>query len=213
MWHKDNFYKILLVFSIIVAAISSCYLVIDQLNSKKNKAGEGGTQSLNEYDIGGEFCLTNFDNQKFTNENLKGKISILYFGFSFCPDVCPESLAKFVKIKNVLEKYAIDVNIVFITIDPKRDTAEVLKSYLGFFHKDFIGLTGTEKEIEEISKKFKVYFAIAPQDSQSDNEDYMLDHSSFSYVLNKNGDFIKVFYLKSSAEEMIEFILMQNKKY
>jgi protein SCO1/2 len=169
---------------------------------QKPLAGHGD-EIKNDVRIGGKFELTDQDGNSFNSENLMGKLSLIYFGFTYCPDICPTSLQKLTQVLNALDKYNIDVTPVFITIDPERDTVKVLKEYLAHFHRKLIGLTGTVDQTKKTAELFKVYYAKA---SDSVNNNYMLDHSSFVYLLDKKGKYLKHFYMNSTAEEIIEFI-------
>ena len=199
--------KIILALSAIIAAISLYILVAIELPDKP-LAGQGGAPS-EEALIGGKFTLTDHNGNEFNSDTMKGKLSLVYFGFTFCPDICPTSLQKLTNVLSTLDKYQIDVSPVFITVDPSRDTQELLKEYLGHFHPKLLGLTGTNEEIREVADLYKVFYAKAEgADKAGDN--YMLDHSSFVYLMDKNGKYLKHFYMTSKAEEIIEFIRTHN---
>ena len=199
--------KIILALSAIIAAISLYILVAIELPDKP-LAGQGGAPS-EEALIGGKFTLTDHNGNEFYSDTMKGKLSLVYFGFTFCPDICPTSLQKLTNVLSTLDKYQIDVSPVFITVDPSRDTQELLKEYLGHFHPKLLGLTGTNEEIREVADLYKVFYAKAEgADKAGDN--YMLDHSSFVYLMDKNGKYLKHFYMTSKAEEIIEFIRTHN---
>ncbi|UCM85991.1 MAG: SCO family protein [Rickettsia endosymbiont of Culicoides impunctatus] len=193
----------------LLITIVSFYLWLSFDTPQKPLAGRGGGYN-DDVQIGGKFELTDQDGNIFNSDSLKGKLSLIYFGFTYCPDICPTSLQKIMEVINTLDKYKIDVEFVFITIDPKRDTSVVLKEYLKHFNSKFIGLTGNEQQIKEVADKFKVYYAKIDTNS----EDYMLDHSSFVYLMDRQGKYVKHFYLDSSAQEIIEFIriMEQNQK-
>ncbi|WP_425362639.1 SCO family protein [Candidatus Tisiphia endosymbiont of Hybos culiciformis] len=205
-----------IIIGIIVAVgllitIMSLYLWLSVDTPQKPLAGRGRGYN-DDVQIGGKFELTDQDDKIFNSDSLKGKLSLIYFGFTYCPDICPTSLQKITEVINTLDKYKIDVEFVFITVDPKRDSSDILKEYLKHFNPKFIGLTGSEQQIKEVADKFKVYYAKI----DNNNEDYMLDHSSFVYLMDKQGKYVKHFYLNSSAQEIIEFIriMEQNpKKY
>ena len=183
-------------------AIVSLYLLISMQTPSKPLAGQGGEVD-GEVQIGGKFELINQNNDNFNSDILLGKLSLIYFGFTYCPDICPTSLQKLTQVLSALDKYNIDVTPVFITIDPERDTTKVLKEYLTHFHKKIIGLTGSVEQTKKVAELFKVYYAKAPN---SVNNNYMLDHSSFIYLLDKKGKYLKHFYMNSTPEEIIEFI-------
>ncbi|MGI4775515.1 MAG: SCO family protein, partial [Janthinobacterium lividum] len=132
-----------------------------------------------------------------------GQLSLIYFGFTYCPDICPDSLHKLAEVLNVLSKYQINVMPIFITIDPARDNTKVLKEYLSHFKTKFVGLTGSPEQIRKVADLFKVYYVRAG-DNLSSN--YMLDHSSFIYLLSKDGKYLKHFHTATTPEEIIEFI-------
>jgi protein SCO1/2 len=194
--------RIIIILSTIIAAIS-IYIVLTVELSDKPLAGQGGAPS-GEAQIGGEFTLVDQNGNQFSSEVMHGRFSLVYFGFTFCPDICPTSLQKLTNVITTLEKYQIDVLPIFITVDPARDTFPLLKEYLGHFHEKFIGLTGTEEEIRKVADLYKVYYAIAGGKAEDDK--YMLDHSSFVYLMDKNGKYMKHFYMNSSPEEIIEYI-------
>ncbi len=191
--------KSILAVSLLIT-IMSLYLWLSINTSQKPLAGEGGGHNI-DIPIGKKFELTNQDGRIFNSDSLKGKLSLIYFGFTYCPDICPTSLQKLTEVIDTLNKYKINIELVFITIDPNRDTPTVLKEYLKHFNPKFIGLTGNEKQIKEVADKFKVYYAKA-----GDGEDYMINHSSFIYLMNQQGEYIKHFYLNSAAQEIIDFI-------
>lgn len=195
--------KIIIVLSAVIAAISLYILIAIELPDKP-LAGQGGAPN-EEALIGGEFTLTDHNGDKFNNNMMQGKLSLVYFGFTFCPDICPTSLQKLTNVLTTLDKYNIDVLPIFITVDPSRDTQELLKEYLGHFHPKFLGLTGTEEKIREVADLYKVFYAKA-EGADKAGDKYMLDHSSFVYLMDKNGKYLKHFYMTSKAEEIIEFI-------
>lgn len=134
---------------------------------------------------------------------------LIYFGFTNCPDICPEELDKITKImerieRNYPKKYS-KMKALFITCDPKRDGPEEMKSYLMDYHPDIIGLTGGEKEILEVAKKFRVYFSV--NQTSTDQNDYLVDHSTVIYLMDKNGNFVKHFGKTTTIEECVEQII------
>ena len=134
--------------------------------------------------IGGSFALTDQDGRTVTSDSLKGKPTLIYFGFTYCPDVCPTSL---LLMETALEKLGPDaakkVNLVFITIDPTRDTPKALKAYLASFGPQFVGLTGDATAIKKVAGEYRVYYAKHPLQGGG----YAMDHSSELYLLGPNG--------------------------
>lgn len=202
--HKESkkVARVIIILSMIIAAISM-YIVLTIDLSDKPLAGQGG-DPIGEAQIGGDFVLTDQNGNEFNSKMMRGKLSLIYFGFTFCPDICPTSLQKLTQVLSTLDKYQIDVLPIFITVDPARDTSAFLKEYLSHFHEKFIGLTGTEKQIREVADLYKVFYAVAGDGAEGDK--YMLDHSSFVYLMDKNGKYMKHFYMSSTPEEIIEYI-------
>ena len=195
--------KIIIILSIIIAAISMYILIAIELPTKP-LAGQGGALE-EDVQIGGSFILTDHNGNEFNSDTMNGKLSLVYFGFTFCPDICPTSLQKLTQVLSTLDKYQIDVLPIFITVDPSRDTPELLKEYLGHFHEKFISLTGSEEQIKEVADLYKVFYAVAEGATTEDGK-YMLDHSSFVYLMDKRGKYMKHFYMSSTPDEIIEYI-------
>lgn len=138
--------------------------------------------------VGGPFKLVDVNGNEFTQENLKGKFSIIYFGFTHCPDICPDELDKLGVWIDKLKKDGIELQPIFITCDPARDSGEVIKEYLSDFHPDIIGLTGSYDEIKNTCKQYRVYFS-TPTDVKP-GQDYLVDHSIFFYLMDPEGEFV-----------------------
>lgn len=200
---SNNFMKVVIGMGLLIGVIS-LYLLLSIETPKKPLAGKGDNNEQN-IEIGGDFELIDQEGKIFNSKSLNGKLSLIYFGFTYCPDICPTSIQKITEVIKVLEKYKIDITPVFITIDPERDTAAMLKEYLKHFNDKFIGLTGTPQQIKKVADKFKVYYAkvdMGPNHGGS----YMLDHSSFVYLIDEEGKYIQHFYLNSKQEEIIEYV-------
>src|SRR5258708_21337179 len=148
--------------------------------------------------IGGSFALTDQDGRTVTSDSLKGKPTLIYFGFTYCPDVCPTSL---LLMETAIEKLGPDaakkVNLVFITIDPERDTPQLLKGYVENFGPTFIGLTGTPQQIADVARAYRVYYQKVPG---KEGGPYLMDHSSIVYLLDPNGRFVTHFTPQPQAE-------------
>lgn len=138
--------------------------------------------------VGGPFELIDQDGKPFTQENLKGQFNILYFGFTHCPDICPDELDKLGLWLDKLKSEGIKVQPVFITCDPNRDTPKVVKEYLADFHPDIIGLTGTYDQVKNTCKQYRVYFSTPP--NVKAGQDYLVDHSIFFYLMDSDGEFV-----------------------
>jgi protein SCO1/2 len=197
--------KVVISIGLLISVVS-LYLLLSVKTPQKPLAGEGEIQNMAQ--IGGDFRLTDQDGTEFNSKNLKGNFSLIYFGFTYCPDICPTSLNKVSEVISTLDKYKIPATPVFITIDPERDTPALLKEYLKHFHPKYIALTGTEKQIKEVTEKFKVFYAKV----EDNDNNYMIDHSSFVYLMDENRKYVKHFYLNTPPQEIVDFIRVYSQK-
>lgn len=166
----------------------------------KNYYNKSQHQSTGEALIGGSFSLTNQDGTTVTDVDLKGKFVLVYFGFSHCPDICPTDLALISQVMEQLGDTAQKIQPVFITVDPERDTPEELKTYLTNFYPGIIGLTGSKEQISDIANKYRIY--AKKVESESIGE-YLMDHSAFTYLMDKDGKYVTHFSGNQTAEEII----------
>jgi protein SCO1/2 len=136
--------------------------------------------------IGGPFTLTGSDGKPFASARLKGRPAAIFFGFTHCPDVCPTTLARLVKLRRQLGKGDDALSILFISVDPERDGPAEVGSYTGLFNAPVIGLTGSPADIERVKKQFGVFSAKVPQPGGS----YSVDHSAAVFLTDRNGQFV-----------------------
>ena len=131
----------------------------------------------------------------------------IYFGFTNCPDICPDELDKLSRmIDLVQEKSPNTLRPIFITCDPARDSPPVLRSYLSEFHPSLLGLTGTYEQVKNVCKQYRVYFS-TPPDLKPGEEDYLVDHSIYFYVMDPEGDFVECIGRQDSAETAAKIVL------
>lgn len=145
--------------------------------------------------IGGPFRLTSHEGRPFTDENLKGKPFLVFFGFTHCPEVCPTTLHDLSQDLESLGRDAEKLNVAFITVDPARDTPELMKTYLSSFDPRIVGLTGTEEEIAAVAKAYKIYYRKVPTDG-----DYTMDHTATIFLMDSKGDFYGTSNFQESDE-------------
>lgn len=190
----------LLVILIMFALIKIFYAEgVPQTQVGKGEVGVGQPA------IGGSFELQDENGHPFTQENLKGKYQLITFGFTFCPDVCPTNLSRMANVHESLPTPMQDaLGMVLVTVDPERDTPDVLKNYTDAFHEKIIGLTGTMEQVKDVGKKYLVYFA-----KNGEGETYLVDHSSYIYFIGPEGDYITHFRFHATEDE----ILSKIKKY
>jgi cytochrome oxidase Cu insertion factor (SCO1/SenC/PrrC family) len=152
-------------------------------------------------EIGGPFTLVDGTGQTVTDASYRGRYMLIYFGYTFCPDVCPTALSLMAAALDKLpEAEARDIVPLFITVDPERDTAKVVKDYAAAFHPRMIGLTGSPEQVAAAERAYKVYAAKA----KSANGDYTMDHSSIVYLMGPDGRFLIHFAHGVTAEQMAE---------
>lgn len=152
-------------------------------------ASAGGEPPLAGATIGGTFTLTNQDGGKTSEAEFKGQYRIIYFGYTYCPDVCPVDLANIMLGLKQAEKddpaLAEKIQPIFISVDPGRDTPAVLKQYVSAFHPRLIGLTGSAEEIAAVAKKYLIIYDIR---NNEDSSEYLVDHSRQAYLFGPNGE-------------------------
>lgn len=141
--------------------------------------------------IGGGFTLTNQDGQAVTERSFRGKPVLLYFGFTACPDVCPTDMARLARIQaRVRKQGGPALTLLFVTLDPARDTPAKMKGYVSVFGPDVVGLTGTPAQIAAITDRYHVYYRKVPYGRGGE---YMMDHSTFAFVLDRDGRYVDHF--------------------
>lgn len=153
----------------------------------------GGTAA-----IGGPFELMREDGVLVTDKEVFTEPSIVYFGYTFCPDVCSFDASRNAEAVEILEAKGISATPVFITVDPERDTPEVLAEWTDYLHPKMIGLTGTDAQIKAASKAYRTYF----RRHDSEDEFYLVDHSTFSYLVLPEHGFVEFFRRDILADDM-----------
>lgn len=142
--------------------------------------------------IGGPFTLTAAGGQRMTDQNFRGRWLLVYFGYTSCPDVCPTTLAEISQALDRLGSLSAQVQPLFITIDPQRDTAEVIDAYVKAFDARIIGLTGTHEEIAHVAKEYLVYYT-KKAFADGSSEAYLMDHTAFVYLVGPDGNYVTLF--------------------
>ena len=151
--------------------------------------------------IGGPFALTDQNGVHRTDTDFRGKLMLVYFGFTYCPDICPTDLQQMALAVDQLGPAGGTVQPVFITVDPARDTVEHLKDYMALFHPRFVGLTGDAAAIRQAARAYRVYYEKVEREDKSD---YTLDHSVFIYLMDRDGRYLGFFPPGTSAERLAE---------
>jgi protein SCO1/2 len=168
-------------------------------------ACDAGSQRFNSVDITGAdyaegFALTDHTGAKRTLADYRGKVVVVFFGFTQCPDVCPTTLADMAEVKKRLGKDGDALQGIFITVDPERDTQQLLARYVPGFDSSFVGLRGNVEETAAVAKEFKVFYQKVPGSTATS---YTIDHTAGSYVFDRNGK-IRLFVRHGTAVDSLE---------
>lgn len=154
--------------------------------------------------IGGNFTLTNQDGQEVSSAIYKDKYKLVYFGFTHCPAICPTELQRIAQALTLLpEEIADQFQPIFISVDPERDTPAVLKEYMPLFGDNFVGFTGSVDEIEAVKKQFRIYASKVQLEGATD---YTVDHSSYIYMLDKDGKVVNLFDTHDTIQQIVSAI-------
>jgi protein SCO1/2 len=166
----------------------------------------GGVQLPTGLALGGPFSLTNQEGRPVTERDFAGGWMLIYFGYSFCPDVCPTELGTMAAALDQLGPAGSKVVPVFITVDPQRDTPAHLADYVSRFHPRMQGLTGTPEQVAEAARRYRVYFARVQRPEMTD---YLMDHSSFIYLVGPDAKVRTLFRQEQSPEAIAAAIAAQ----
>jgi protein SCO1/2 len=153
--------------------------------------------------IGGPFELTDQNGNQVTDQTFKGKLTLVYFGFTFCPDACPTALGVMSATLDKLDVAADRVVPIFITVDPDRDTVPVMKDYVSNFHPRMVGLTGTKQQIAQVAKAYRVFYQKAAGTAP---DEYLMDHTLLIYLMDGDGKYITHFGPDATPDQIAEEI-------
>jgi protein SCO1 len=157
----------------------------------------GGTAT-----VGGPFTLVSETGTTVTESDVITRPSLIYFGYTFCPDVCPFDAARNADAVDILAERGLDVQPVFITVDPERDTPERLAEFTDFMHPDMLGLTGSPEQVRAASQAYKTYY----RKQDGDDEFYLVDHTTFTYLVLPGEGFVEFYRRETTPEEMAESV-------
>ena len=148
--------------------------------------------------IGGPFTLTTTDGKTVTDQTFRGKWMVIYFGYTFCPDACPTALSNMSDALQKLGKDADKLQPLFITVDPSRDTPQVMSAFLTSFDPRFVGLVGTEAQIDAVTGAYRVFFKL----HKEEGDNYLVDHSAYFYFMGPDGKFVDIVEGATPGDQM-----------
>lgn len=172
----------------------------DEVASDVAEVAETTEQKVAGSTVGGAFSLTDHNGNAVTESAWPGKKKLVFFGFTYCPDVCPAGLDKMTTVLEALGDSADQIQPLFFSTDPKRDTPERMKEYLADYDDSFVGLTGTEEQVEQAKSVYKVYAAKA---EGGDAENYLMNHSSYIYLMSEDDALLEIFGSSDTPETIV----------
>lgn len=201
-------FKIFTIILVVALVIINLYVLPEGNKEKLSKASNDIEEAKSEEKegkgkalIGGDFELINQNGDIYNSNQMNGKYSLVYFGFTNCPMVCPTALNTLTLALNELGEDAEKFNTIFITTDPERDTVERYQEYLSAFHPSIIWLTGTKEQLQKSYDAYRVYAKKINAEDGSNN--YDMNHSSIIYVMDKNGEYLKHYNHKTEIDKVI----------
>jgi cytochrome oxidase Cu insertion factor (SCO1/SenC/PrrC family) len=189
---------------LVIASLVGCAVAsaADEPSDQSTAAGMMDDLMYGRGTVGGPFTLTDQDGRKRSDSDFRGKLMIVYFGYTFCPDVCPADLMAITQALGALGAAAEGIQPIFITVDPERDT-EVLKDYVAAFHPSFIGLTGSPDEIRKIANSYKAFYVKVPRER---NGDYSIDHTGVIYLMGREGEYLGFMPPQTGPDRLAEIL-------
>jgi len=186
--------QILIFASGIVACVVVAWALVAVVKERRpTRTSPGGAVLITAAaDIGGPFTLTDHTGKTVSDKDFRGRNMLIYFGYTFCPDVCPTELQTVAQAMEILGEKGKGVVPVFITVDPARDTVAVMKDYVAAFHPRMVGLTGGAEQVKAAAKEYKVYSRKAPGTKEG-AKDYLVDHTSLLYLVGADGKVMALF--------------------
>lgn len=182
---------------VVVAATAGRYMMMPGGEG----GGDGAQSQATRVQVGGPFTLTDHTGKRVSEKDFAGKYMLMYFGYTYCPDVCPTSLSVMAEALDQLSPEQLaKVVPIFVTVDPERDTPEVMASYVPHFYATMVGLTGSQDEVKAAARAYKAFYAKVNADAPDGN--YTMDHSSITYLMGPDGLYVTHFNHGTEAAKM-----------
>ena len=189
----------------VLAGLGGSYYYINHMRGGDDvfaQCRDGSDLTTGKADIGGPFTLVNGDGKTVTDKDVIDGPTLVYFGYTSCPDVCPVDNARNAEAVSLLEKRGKMVKPVFISVDPKRDTPEMMKEFTGYMHPRMVGLTGTPKQVKAAAKAYRVYYQA--REPKPGEDYYQVDHSTFTYFMMPGRGFVDFFRRQATGEQVAD---------
>jgi len=199
-----------IVWKIALGTLVAGFLLVLLFKSekKKQKLQDNRYRSAGTAQIGGNWSMVDHHGHPVSRATYSGKYVLLYFGFTFCPDICPEELRKMKIVINELDRqYGEIIQPLFVSLDPWRDSIDQLAGYVKQFSPRLIGITGTPKQCEIMGHNFRVYSASDMPETVDSDADYVVDHSIFMYLMDEQGNFVEFFAVDKEPDQIVESIV------
>jgi protein SCO1/2 len=196
-WHQ----LVILAVAALVGGAAAGLLIVP--GAVERLVPQAGVVSVGKALVGGPFSLIDQTGRRVTDQDFRGRHMLVYFGFTYCPDICPSALQLMTAALDELGPKADKIQPIFITVDPERDTPEQLAKYVTSFHPRLIGLTGSLPEIQSVAKAYRVYFQKA-KDENSSADAYTMDHTSIIYLMGPDGGYVTHFTHATPLKAIVE---------
>ncbi|WP_373087773.1 SCO family protein [Sneathiella sp.] len=195
----NKIFGFFIVFFLLVSSLGIGLWVSGEFNMPGDRPSSKSTVIVGGPQLGGPFELVNHKGETVTDEDFRGKLMLVFFGYTNCPDVCPTEMQTISLAMQALGDDADEVVPIFVTVDPARDTVDVMADFVSAFDPSLIGLTGTDAQIDKIKDEYRVY---GEKGEGEDQDYYLVNHTSFTYLMGRDGKLVTVFSYGTPAEDM-----------
>ena len=193
-----------LIFCAMFALLAACSTQPEDQKAPVETPAPVEVPSLRDFGgIGGDFALVDQHGARFELQNLRGQAAMLFFGYTYCPDICPVTLSKMGRVYQLLGEEQQELTTLFVTVDPKRDTQEKLAEYLDYFALDAIGLRGDKEEIDQVVRQYGAHYSLGEEQTS-----YLVDHSTYTYLIDQQGK-VRFLFRQSDGPELMAAVTEQ----